>query len=134
MEITLNTQHDNSALLNILSDPNFTLYKVLGAETVIVKEGEFDVMISLGITSLILHGTVYIGSNRISYRFYAVGTQKGEGGILEFDLTQKGVVKIIMEYEGRLGSFIKLSLRRKIERNIKKLDEEIRLERIKRKI
>ncbi|ADX81671.1 DUF3211 domain-containing protein [Saccharolobus islandicus] len=134
MEITFPTQHDIQALAKILSDPIFTLYKILGAETVSVKGNEFDAMISLGVTALILHGTVYVGNNKVSYKFYSVGTQKGEGGVLEFDLFKEGEIRLIVEFEGRFASFIKFSLRRKIEKNIKRFDEEVRLERIKRKI
>ncbi|QGA68704.1 DUF3211 domain-containing protein [Sulfolobus sp. E11-6] len=134
MELTFLTQHDTQALVKILSDPIFTLYKILGAETVTVKGNEYDTLISLGVTSLILHGTVYIGDNKVSYKFYSVGTQKGEGGVLEFNLFKKGEIGVILEYEGRFSSFIKFSLRRKIEKNMKRLDEEVRLERIKRKI
>ncbi|AKA72732.1 DUF3211 domain-containing protein [Saccharolobus solfataricus] len=134
MELTFPTQHDIQALVKILSDPVFTLHKILGAETVTVKGNEFDALISMGVTSVILHGTVYVGSNKISYKFYSVGTEKGEGGILEFGLFKEGELKLVLDYEGRFGSIIRFSLRRRIEKNMKRLDEEVRVERIKRKI
>ncbi|WP_282099561.1 STK_08120 family protein [Saccharolobus caldissimus] len=40
----------------------------------------------------------------------------------------------MFEYEGSLKTLILFSLKRKISKNIKNFDEEIRLERVKRKI
>lgn len=121
-------------LITILSDPSFTLYKILGVETLVSNGNEFKASISLGLISLILHGLIFIGTNKVSYKFYTVGVRKGEGGILEFDLSKAGEVKLIFEYEVILKSLILFSLKRKISKNIKNFDEEIKLERVKRKI
>ncbi|BDB98757.1 STK_08120 family protein [Saccharolobus caldissimus] len=52
-------------LITILSDPSFTLYKILGADTVVSNRNEFETSISLGLISLILHGLIYIGANKV---------------------------------------------------------------------
>ena len=134
MEFTFYTNHEINVVLLIIADPNFTLYKILGADVVRVNGNTYDASFTLGFIVLMVHGVVYSSNNRVSYRFNTIGVSGGEGGFLEFTVIKGREIKVLFEYEGKLGSFINFILGRRIAKNLKKLDEEIRLERIKRKI
>lgn len=134
MEFTFYTNHEINVVLSIIADPNFTLYKILGADVVKASGNSYEASFTLGFMVLMVHGVVYLGNNKVSYRFNAIGAGGGEGGFLEFTPIKDREIRVSFEYEGKLGSFVKFMLGRKIAKNIKKLDEEIRLERIKRKI
>ncbi len=134
MEFNVVTEHESAVILKIFSDPYFTLYKLLGAETVVVENKEFEASLPLGLLSIIIRGSVYEGNNRVSYKFSTVGLGRGEGGELNITVPKEGEIKIIFEYEGTMKSLINFMLRRRITKNINNLNEEIRLERIRRKI
>ncbi|BFI74869.1 STK_08120 family protein [Sulfurisphaera ohwakuensis] len=134
MEFTFYTNHEINVVLLIIADPNFTLYKILDADVVRVNGNAYEASFTLGFIVLMVHGVVYLGNNKVSYKFNTIGISGGEGGFLEFTAVRDREIKVLFEYEGKLGSFINFMLGRRISKNIKKLDEEIRLERIKRKI
>jgi hypothetical protein len=80
MKFVINTRYENQVLIAILSNPSFTLYKILGVETVVSNGNEFETSISLGLISLILHGLIFIGANNVSYNFYTSRVRKEKEG------------------------------------------------------
>ncbi|AOL16428.1 hypothetical protein BFU36_06630 [Sulfolobus sp. A20] len=134
MEFNVETEHETAVILKIFSDPYFTLYKLLGAETVVAENKEFEASLPLGVLSIIIRGSVYEGNNRVSYKFSTVGLSRGEGGELNITVPKEGEIKVIFQYEGTMKSLINFMVRRRIAKNINNLNEEIRLERIRRKI
>ncbi|QIW23570.1 DUF3211 domain-containing protein [Sulfolobus sp. S-194] len=134
MEFIFSTNHEINVVFSIISDPNFTLHKILGAEVVKVNGNVYEASFTLSLMVLMIHGVVYSRNDKVSYKFNTIGVNGGEGGFLEFVAMKDGEIRISFEYEGKLSSFIKFMLGRRIAKNIKKLNEEIRLERIKRKI
>ncbi|MBB5254446.1 STK_08120 family protein [Sulfurisphaera ohwakuensis] len=134
MEFIFSTNHEINVVFLIIADPNFTLYKIVDADVVKVNGNVYEASFTLGLMVLMIHGVVYSRNDKVSYKFNTIGVSGGEGGFLEFTHVKDGEIRISFDYEGRLSSFIKFMLGRRIAKNIKKLNEEIRLERIKRKI
>ncbi|BCU70982.1 hypothetical protein KN1_22790 [Stygiolobus caldivivus] len=132
LEKEVKISHEIDVVLRILSDPSFLIPRIFPNVTSIkVHEDTFDVEGKLVVTSYHVSGRVFVGSSEIRYVY---DSDKG-GGVLRINKVNDNTIRITLEHDGtllaRLGYPAVNSNLNKLEKN---LDEEIRLERIKRKI
>jgi len=135
LEYSVTTTHTSSALREILSDPNFILPKIFRSIKNIRSEGSsFSGTASyLGINHQ-FHGNVYSSYNKVTYVFQIrKGKDLGSGKMI-FNINTDGRLDISVEYSGFMEKVSIMLLKKWIENFISNINEEVRLERIKRKI
>lgn len=135
VEKEIKTVHEIDALREILSDPTFTLPRLFPPiKKVSCEKGEFKCEGRFVGMHFEMIGSVYKGYDKIVYAFTLIaGGGKGNGR-LEI-LLQERAIKLIFSYEGWMNTFSRLFfMGRWFENFAEKLDEEVRLERIRRKI
>ena len=132
--VEFDTSHDSNSLSTILSDPDFVLPRLFPPIKQVTKsETSFDAKGRFMGMKFNMHGNVLKGTE-IIYAFH-LGAGGGEGeGRLTIRLLP-GKVALRFEYEGWMervsGIFF---MQRWFENFGKSLEEEVRMERIKRKL
>ncbi len=128
------TSHEVEALRAILSDPQFVLSRVFKSiKEVNVDKNSFKARaVYLGLSHHI-NGNVYTSLDEVSYVFILKKGENAGSGKLTFSLSP-GKIVINMKYEGWMGFFSSSILKSWLTNFTKNLDEEVRLERIRRKI
>ncbi|BCU68815.1 DUF3211 domain-containing protein [Stygiolobus caldivivus] len=136
VEYSVTTSHTREALREILSDPVFVLPRIFKS----IKNVQRDRSSYWGSASFLgisheFHGNVYTSYSRIMYVFQ-LRRREGElgNGRIVFNLKSEGSLQIEVEYEGWMEKTSLRVLKRWMDEFISVIDEEIRLERIKRKI
>jgi carbon monoxide dehydrogenase subunit G len=132
LEREIKISHPVDVVLQIFADPTFTIPRIFPNVNRIKVDGEkFEAEGKVTLSSYHLTGRVFLGYNEVKYVY---DSDKG-GGVLKISKVDENVIRITLEYDGsllaRIGSIIVNSNLNKLEKNI---NEEIRLERIKRKI
>ncbi len=135
IEVVFTVSHETSAFLKVISDPLFLIprafppvYKVELVEGGFVAYGKY-----MGI-AFTMTGNVYTGENAVTYVFTlnAKGG-KGNGRLTISILGGSGSIKF--DFDGFMhkiaGTFL---IRRWLEKFAKNLNEEVRLERIRKKV
>ncbi|BBL46568.1 MULTISPECIES: DUF3211 domain-containing protein [Metallosphaera] len=132
--ITINTSHDRQSLLVILSDPKFVLPKLFPPiKEVEVENDSFNAHGRFMAMSFNMHGNVLRGTDLV-YAFYlSAGGGKGQGKLtMRIKETE---INLEFEYDGWMermsGIFF---MDRWFSSFARRLDEDVRMERIKRKI
>ncbi|AWR96282.1 DUF3211 domain-containing protein [Acidianus sulfidivorans JP7] len=135
VEKEIGTSHDDNALKEILSDPSFVLPKLFPPiKKVITENNTFHCDgIFVGM-KFEMTGNIYKSNNIIRFVFsLKSGSAKGDGK-LEITINDK-VLKLVFSYEGWMNRFSKIFFMSKWFNNFaKNLNDEVRLERIRRKI
>lgn len=135
VEYTLTTSHTPEALRDILSDPNFVLPKVFKSIKKIERYGSsyWGSASFMGISHS-FQGNVYTSYTRVMYVFQLKRGNNLGSGKLTFIINSDGSLNVSFEYEGWMERSSSVVLKRWLEDFISNLDEEVRLERIKRKV
>jgi len=128
-EVLLKVKHEVDVVLRLFSDPDFALPKIIpgyGSHT-----GSFQVMGALGMYPYVMEGGVFKGST-VKYIFMFTDGLKGSGFI---EISRAGdSLKFLVDYDGDAKTSFESSFEKAIKKLSKTIDEEVRLERIKRKI
>ncbi|PVU76172.1 hypothetical protein DDW11_00230 [Sulfolobus sp. SCGC AB-777_G06] len=138
VEREIKISHPVDVVLQIFADPSFTIPRIFPNVNRIKVDGEkFEAEGKVALSSYHSTGRVFLGYNEVKYVY---DSDKG-GGVLKISKVDENVIRITLEHEGsllvRIGSILRIGLitvnsnLNKLEKNI---NEEIRLERIKRKI
>jgi len=132
LEREIKISHEVDVVLQIFADPTFTIPRIFPNVNRIKVDGEkFEAEGKVTLSSYHLTGRVFLGYNEVKYVY---DYDKG-GGVLKISKVDENVIRITLEYDdsllARIGSIIVNSNLNKLEKNI---NEEIRLERIKRKM
>lgn len=133
LEKEIKVSHQVDVMLQILADPSFTIPRIFPNINRIKVDGEkFEADGKVALSSYHLTGRVFPGYNEVKYVF---DYDNDKGGVLKISKVNENVIRITLEYDSsliaRIGTFILNSNLNKLEKNI---NEDIRLERIKRKI
>ncbi|ARM74619.1 DUF3211 domain-containing protein [Acidianus manzaensis] len=135
IEKEITTSHEEYALMTILSDPSFTLPKLFPPiKKVESKDRKFHCEGNFVGMKFEMNGNVYVSYNSILFVFtLKSGGVKGDGR-LEITINEKSV-KLVFSYEGWMNRFSRIFFMSKwFENFAKNLDNDVRMERIKRKI
>jgi carbon monoxide dehydrogenase subunit G len=132
LEREIKISHQVDVVLQIFADPTFTIPRIFpNVNRINVDSEKFEAEGKVTLYSYHLTGRVFLGYNEVKY----VYDSDKVGGVLKISKVDENVIRITLEYDGsplvRIGSIIVNSNLNKLEKNI---NEEIRLERIKRKI
>jgi carbon monoxide dehydrogenase subunit G len=132
LERKIKISHQVDVVLQILADPAFTIPRIFPNVNRIKVDGEkFEAEGKVTLSSYHLTGRVFPGYNEVKYVY---DSDRG-GGVLKISKVNENMIRITLEYDGsllaRIESIIVNSNLNKLEKNI---NEDIRLERIKRKI
>jgi len=132
VEREIKISHPVDVVLQIFADPSFTIPRIFPNVNRIKVDGEkFEAEGKVALSSYHSTGRVFLGYNEVKYVY---DSDKG-GGVLKISKVNENMIRITLEYDGsllaRIESIIVNSNLNKLEKNI---NEEIRLERIKRKI
>ena len=132
VEREIKISHPVDVVLQIFADPSFTIPRIFPNVNRIKVDGEkFEAEGKVALSSYHSTGRVFLGYNEVKYVY---DSDRG-GGVLKISKVNENVIRITLEYDGslsaRIVSIIMNSILKKLEKNI---NEEIRLERIKRKI
>ena len=138
LEREIKVSHQVDVVLQIFADPTFTVPRIFPNVNRIKVDGEkFEAEGKVTLYSYHLTGRVFPGYNEVKYVY---DSDKG-GGVLKISKVDENVIRITLEHEGsllaKIGSILRIGLitvnsnLNKLEKNI---NEEIRVERIKRKI
>jgi carbon monoxide dehydrogenase subunit G len=132
LEREIKISHQVDIVLQIFADPTFTIPRIFpNVNRIKVDDEKFEAEGKVTLSSYRLTGRVFLGYNEVKYVF---DSDKG-GGVLKISKVDENLIRITLEYDGsllaRIGTIIVNSNLNKLEKNI---NEEIRLERIKRKI
>lgn len=135
LEYSVNTTHTLDALKVILSDPNFVFPKIFKS----IKEIRTDGSSFSGTASYLgirheFRGNVYSSYDKVTYVFQVRRGNDVGSGKLTFLINNDGRIDILLEYSGFMEKGSTILLKRWLEGFISNINEEIRLERIKRKI
>ena len=131
-EVYLKVKHEPEIVLYLFSDPDFALPKIMpGYESHTIEGGAFRVIGVIGIYPYVLQGGAFKGSV-VKYVFKIEDGLDGTGSI-EI-LKEADGLKFILDYEGSGKSQFESAFEKTIKKLSKSIDEEIRIERIKRKI
>ncbi|MEM3768031.1 MAG: DUF3211 domain-containing protein [Metallosphaera sp.] len=131
--ITVPTSHDPQSLFTILSDPVFVLPRLFPPiKQVNLEKDSFNAEGRFMLMRFSMHGNVLKGNN-ITYVFTLGSGNETGNGKLVIEL-QKGSVSLRFEYDGWMERTSGLFMDKWFTEFGSKLDEEVRLERIKRKI
>ncbi|MEM3317523.1 MAG: DUF3211 domain-containing protein [Metallosphaera sp.] len=131
--ITVPTSHDPQSLFTILSDPVFVLPRLFPPiKQVNLEKDSFNAEGRFMLMRFSMHGNVLRGNN-ITYVFTLGSGNETGNGKLVIEL-QKGSVSLRFEYDGWMERTSGLFMGKWFTEFGSKLDEEVRLERIKRKI
>jgi|GEM_PF-1187319 carbon monoxide dehydrogenase subunit G len=132
VEREIKISHPVDVVLQIFADPSFTIPRIFPNVNRIKVDGEkFEAEGKVALSSYHSTGRVFLGYNEVKYVY---DSDRG-GGVLKISKVNENMIRITLEYDGsllaRIESIIVNSNLNKLEKNI---NEEIRLERIKRKI
>jgi hypothetical protein len=132
VEREIKISHQVDVVLQIFADPSFTIPRIFPNVNRIKVDGEkFEAEGKVALSSYHSTGRVFLGYNEVKYVY---DSDRG-GGVLKISKVNENMIRITLEYDGsllaRIESIIVNSNLNKLEKNI---NEEIRLERIKRKI
>jgi len=132
LEREIKISHPVDVVLQIFADPSFTIPRIFPNVNRIKVDGEkFEAEGKVALSSYHSTGRVFLGYNEVKYVY---DSDRG-GGVLKISKVNENMIRITLEYDGsllaRIESIIVNSNLNKLEKNI---NEEIRLERIKRKI
>ena len=130
-EVQLNVKHEVEVVLELFSDPDFALPRIIPGYESHTGKDTFQVIGVLGLYPYIMEGRVFKGSV-IKYVFRMIDGLKGAGNI-EISSIENSI-KFVVDYEGDSKSMFESSFEKGIKKLSKSIDEDIRLERIKRKI
>lgn len=129
------TSHEAKVLREVLSDPSFTLSRLFPPIKRVTSENDsFEWEGRFMGMEFGMKGNVYRGNEVVIYAFVLrVGGGKGDGR-LEITPLQRSI-RLVFSYEGWMNRFSRIFfMSRWFENFAEKLDEEVRLERIRRKI
>jgi hypothetical protein len=121
-----------NVVIELFSDPDFTLPRVIpGYEKHTRSGASFQVIGVLGLYPYIMEGRV-MGTSVVRYVFRFIDGLNGNGFI---EISKAGNnLRLLTDYDGDQKTLFESSFEKMIKRFSKKIDEEVRLERIKRKI
>ncbi|EZQ10580.1 hypothetical protein CM19_03895 [Candidatus Acidianus copahuensis] len=129
--------HEFEPLKTILSDPTFVLPRVFPPiKNTRFKEGSFESNGKFMGMQFNIEGNYYIGSESVTYTFILkAGRWKGNGKLVIELKPQQRKINVKFSYEGWMDTLSKTFFMSKWFNDFaSKLDEEVRLERIRRKI
>ncbi|MBW9140914.1 MAG: DUF3211 domain-containing protein [Candidatus Aramenus sp.] len=135
IEVVFRLTHETDAFLKVVSDPSFLIPKVFPpVYSVEVNETRFVAYGKYMGVPFTISGNVFTGENSVTYAFtLSAKGGKGSGRLTVSALGESGSIKF--DFEGFMhrlaGTFL---IRKWLENFAKNLNEEVRLERIKRKI
>jgi len=130
-EVYLNVSHELDVVLSLFSDPEFSSPRIMPGYESHTGKDNFQVIEVVGIYPYILEGRIFRGSS-IKYVFRMIDGLKGAGNIDISGIENK--LKFIIDYDGDARSQFESSFEKGIKKISKSINEDIRLERIKRKI
>jgi len=131
-ELILNIKHDVNIVLGFFSDPDFALPRVIpGYGNHARDENSFKVFGVLGMYPYVMEGSV-IGTSIVRYVFKFIDGLEGNG-FIEISRTKDGL-KFTLDYDGDQKKIFESTFEKTIKKMRKTIDEEVRLERIKRKV
>ena len=130
-ELLLNIKHEVDVVLGLFSDPDFALPRIIPGYGSHIGRGSFQVMGTLGMYPYILEGGIFKGSV-IRYVFMFSDGLKGSG-FIEISRAENGI-KFLVNYDGDAKTQFESLFEKGIKKLSKTIDEDIRLERIRRKI
>ncbi|MUM65066.1 DUF3211 domain-containing protein [Acidianus infernus] len=130
----ISTSHSIDALLTLLSDPSFVLPKIFKSiKKIETTNSRFSATASyLGLTHEV-NGNVFRSVNEISYVFILRHGKDTGSGKLSF-IISNNKVDIIFEYEGWMERLSQSIIIKWIKEFCSNFEEDIRIERIKRKL
>ena len=130
-EVQLNVKHEVDIVLELFSDPDFALPRIIPGYESHTGRSPFQVIGVLGMYPYIMEGRIFRGSV-IKYVFTFIDGLKGSGFI---EISHLGnTLKFLADYDGDAKTLFESSFEKVIKKLSKTIDEDIRLERIKRKI
>jgi len=130
-EVYLNVSHELDVVLSLFSDPEFSLPRIMPGYESHTGKDNFQVIGVVGMFPYIMEGRIFRGSS-IKYVFRMIDGLKGAGNIDISGIESK--LKFIIDYDGDAKSQFESSFEKGIKKISKSINEDIRLERIKRKI
>jgi len=130
----ISTSHSMDALLTLLSDPSFVLPKIFKSiKKIETTNSSFSGTASyLGLTHEI-NGNVFRSVNKVSYVFILRHGKDTGSGNLNF-IISNNKVDIIFEYEGWMEKLSQSIIIKWIKEFCRNFEEDIRIERIRRKL
>ncbi len=130
----INTSHTVDSIIKILSDPSFLLPRVFKSINNLNVNGSSYVGIAryIGIKHE-FNGNVYSSLNEVSYVFTLKHGKDFGTGKLIFQIYQDKVI-VSIEYEGWMERMSSSIINKWVKSFLNNFEEDIRLERIKRKI
>lgn len=129
----IKTSHDINSVIIILSDPSFILPKIFPPiKSVENNNSSFIAKGKFLFTDFCLRGNVYSSMDNIRYIFTLKSGDRTGNGKLEFQFTEN--ININFEYDGWRDLIARNFISKWVNDFINRLDEDIRIERIKRKI
>ncbi|MEM3358595.1 MAG: DUF3211 domain-containing protein [Metallosphaera sp.] len=140
MKVTrvITSQHTMDSLIKILSDPNFTIPRLFPTiKMLIIRDGSFNGKAKYFLYQHEVKGNVYVSQNEISFPFTLFYKEKIGSGKLSISFRPNGQITEIvlsLSYEGWMEKLSNRLLNKWIESFLHGLEEDLRLERIKRKI
>ncbi|AWR95884.1 DUF3211 domain-containing protein [Acidianus brierleyi] len=130
---SIKTKHDRNSLIIILSDPSFILPRIFPPiKSVENNNSSFIAKGKFLFTDFCLRGNVYSSIDNIRYIFTLKSGNKTGNGKLEFQFTEN--INISFEYDGWRDLMARNFMSKWVNDFLDKLDEDIRMERIRRKI
>jgi hypothetical protein len=130
-EVYLNVSHELEVVISLFSDVDFSIPRIMpGYETHTGKDN-FQVIGVIGVYPYMAEGRVFRGSS-IKYVFRMTDGLKGAGNIEISGIDNK--LKFVIDYDGDARLQFESSFEKGIKKLQKSINEDIRLERIKRKI
>lgn len=131
-ELLLKTNHEINVVLGVFSDPDFSLPRIIPGYGSHTRSGaSFQVIGVLGIYPYAMEGRV-MGTSIVRYVFRFIDGLNGNGFI---EISRAGdKVRFFTDYDGDQKASFESSFEKMIKKLSKTLDEEVRLERIRRKI
>jgi hypothetical protein len=130
-ELLLNVKHEVDVVLELFSDPDFALPRIIPGYGSHTGRSPFQVVGVLGMYPYMMEGRIFKGSV-IKYIFTFIDGLKGSGFI---EISRAGSsLKFLADYDGDAKTLFESSFEKVIKKLSKTIDEDVRLERIKRKI
>jgi len=130
---SIKTNHDINSVIIILSDPSFILPKIFPPiKSVENNNNSFIAKGKFLFTDFCLRGNVYSSMDNIRYIFTLKSGDRTGNGKLEFQFTEN--ININFEYDGWRDLITRNFISKWVNDFKNRFDEDIRIERIKRRI
>ncbi len=132
IEKYIKVNHEVDVVLRIMSDPLFTIPKLFPyVSKVQTKDNEFKANGRVVTIKYDLKGRIYTGDGKVRIVY---DSNKG-GGMIDIEKINGNTIKIVLQHDDSFNAFLGyFAVSSNLEKLEKRIDEDIRLERIKRKI